>query len=317
MQDPELPFFSVIVPVYNKELHISRSIESVLNQSFSNFELIVVCDPSTDNSNAEVAKFTDPRIRVFYRDEPGPGGYAARNLGISEAKAKWIAFLDADDEWYSEHLMKMKEGINKYPDCMFFSCARIADFKNVRKRDAFSLSQKSNPVTITFLEYLQLCKSGRRPNNTNSVVINKRLMPSSIWFPESRCDRSGDLYLWVVLMSKAKEMVWLSHVGSISYRDIVGVSKSSVPSIDINKQMVAEVSEELTDCELQALRSYSNRLIRTAWLEVRRIGRFDSGRLYSHFFWTKKDFGFCCFWSFVSLLPSQVINLARSIKGAI
>lgn len=68
------PFFSVIVPVYNKEPHIARSIGSILNQTFTDFELIIVCDPSTDESDAEVAKFIDARIRVFHRDEPGSGG---------------------------------------------------------------------------------------------------------------------------------------------------------------------------------------------------------------------------------------------------
>src|SRR5690554_2524745 len=118
------PFFSVVIPVYNKEPHIARSINSVLNQSFQDVELIIVCDPSTDNSNAEVAKFTDPRIRVFHRDEPGPGGYAARNLGIKEAKAEWIAFLDADDEWYLDHLAEMKNLFVDFPNVSVMSCAR-------------------------------------------------------------------------------------------------------------------------------------------------------------------------------------------------
>jgi glycosyltransferase involved in cell wall biosynthesis len=98
------PFFSVIVPVYNKEKYVSRAISSILNQSFDDFELIIICDPSSDNSNLEVLKFHDSRIKIFNREIPGPGGYAARNLGIENSNGKWIAFLDADDEWYSNHL---------------------------------------------------------------------------------------------------------------------------------------------------------------------------------------------------------------------
>src|SRR5690625_1627721 len=101
------PFFSVVIPVYNKELYVARAINSILNQSFKDFELIIVCDPSTDSSNSIVRKFSDRRIKVFNRNKPGLGGYAARNLGIKNSSGQWISFLDADDEWYLDHLQKM------------------------------------------------------------------------------------------------------------------------------------------------------------------------------------------------------------------
>ena len=90
---------SVVIPLYNKGPHIARSINSVRSQTFQDFELIIVNDASTDNSLGEVARFKDPRINLYHREKPGPGDYAARNLGIEKAKAEWIAFLDADDEW--------------------------------------------------------------------------------------------------------------------------------------------------------------------------------------------------------------------------
>jgi len=80
-----IPFFSVVIPIYNKGPHIHRSISSVINQTFQNFELILVNDASTDNSLEEIQKFTDEHIRLFQRTQPGPGGYAARNLGIEKA----------------------------------------------------------------------------------------------------------------------------------------------------------------------------------------------------------------------------------------
>jgi len=86
------PLFSVIVPVYNKGPHIHRSIKSVLNQTFEDYELLLINDASTDNSLEEMQKFTDPRIRILHRDQPGPGGYAARNLGTQEAQANGLLF---------------------------------------------------------------------------------------------------------------------------------------------------------------------------------------------------------------------------------
>ena len=75
-----LPFFSIIVPVYNKGIYVNRSITSILNQTFKNFEIIIICDPSTDNSIEEVNKFSSyQNVRIYYRNERGPGGYASRN----------------------------------------------------------------------------------------------------------------------------------------------------------------------------------------------------------------------------------------------
>jgi len=93
------PFFSIVIPVHNKAPYLGRSIGSVINQNFTDFELILIDDASADRSLVEMQKFADPRIRILHRDAPGAGGYAARNLGVMEAKAEWVAFLDADDEW--------------------------------------------------------------------------------------------------------------------------------------------------------------------------------------------------------------------------
>src|SRR5690606_23125546 len=96
--------FSVIMPVYNKAPHLRRSIKSVLAQSYTGFELIIINDASTDSSYDVLTSFNDPRIRLFNRDRPGPGGYAARNLGIEASSFEWISFLDADDEWEPDYL---------------------------------------------------------------------------------------------------------------------------------------------------------------------------------------------------------------------
>src|SRR5690606_7754713 len=96
--------FSVIIPVHNKAPHLNRSINSVLNQTFLEFELILINDASTDGSMKILESYSDPRIRLLERSTPGPGGYAARNLGIQTAKFKWISFLDADDAWEIDYL---------------------------------------------------------------------------------------------------------------------------------------------------------------------------------------------------------------------
>ena len=117
--------FSVIIPLYNKELSISNTIQSVLDQTFQNFEIVIVNDGSTDNSVKEVEKFDDKRIRLIHQENQGVS--AARNRGIEEAKYEWIAFLDADDLWMENHLEEMTKLIHDYNDCKFNDTPKIYD----------------------------------------------------------------------------------------------------------------------------------------------------------------------------------------------
>ena len=91
------PVFSIIMPVYNVEQYISEAIESVLNQSFKDFELLIINDGSTDNSPkiAEYFKEKDSRILIFHQKNQGLS--AARNFGIKNAKGTFIYFMDSDD----------------------------------------------------------------------------------------------------------------------------------------------------------------------------------------------------------------------------
>src|SRR5574344_1434815 len=93
---------SVVIPLYNKERYIERAIRSVLNQSFQDFEIIVVNDGSTDQSVTIVKDINDSRIRII--NQKNGGVSSARNKGISEAKYAIVAFLDADDVWKENHL---------------------------------------------------------------------------------------------------------------------------------------------------------------------------------------------------------------------
>jgi glycosyltransferase involved in cell wall biosynthesis len=92
------PRISVIIPTYNRAPLIYRALDSVLRQTFSDFEIIVVDDCSQDETSYLVKKHDDPRIRLICH-EKNLGAAAARNTGIEEAKGSYIAFLDSDDEW--------------------------------------------------------------------------------------------------------------------------------------------------------------------------------------------------------------------------
>lgn len=106
--------FTVVIPLYNKESSIKNTLESVLNQQYGDFEVVIVNDGSTDESLTVVEQFQDSRIRIFDQDNQGVS--AARNRGIREAKFEWIAFLDADDFWLENHLLTISLMMKKYPD---------------------------------------------------------------------------------------------------------------------------------------------------------------------------------------------------------
>lgn len=115
-QDCEEQMISVVIPTYNRSKLLKRAVESVLNQTFKDFELIIVDDNSTDNTRETVMDLRkkDSRIKYF-RHKNNQGGSAARNTGIKHAKGEFIALLDDDDEWLPEKLIKQMSLFEKLP----------------------------------------------------------------------------------------------------------------------------------------------------------------------------------------------------------
>ncbi len=107
-----MPTISIIVPVYNTEKYLPRCLDSILSQSFTDFELLLVDDGSTDGSGTVCDKYAvkDNRVRVFHKENGGVS--SARNLGLKEAKGSWICFVDSDDELIQNGLQVMADGVS-------------------------------------------------------------------------------------------------------------------------------------------------------------------------------------------------------------
>ena len=114
-----MPLFSVIIPLYNKENYIQQTIESVLQQTVTDFELLVVNDASTDNSVSVVSKISDSRIKLV-ENAKNVGLSATRNHGISKASGKIIALLDADDLWLPNFLETIQYLHKTFPEASIY-----------------------------------------------------------------------------------------------------------------------------------------------------------------------------------------------------
>ena len=187
---------SVVIPLYNKEKSIASTLRTVLNQTFSDYEIVIVNDGSTDGSVEEIEKVQDDRIRLVH--QPNAGVSAARNRGIEEAKGDLIAFLDADDEWKPEYLATQYHLFQKYPDCSVFAC-------NYEFRD---VSGKVTPTLIHKLpfvgedgilsNYFEVASCSHPPICSISVMVKKQVMQAIGGFPLGI--KSGeDLLTWARL----------------------------------------------------------------------------------------------------------------------
>lgn len=116
-----MPRFSVVIPLYNKEKDILNTLKSVSNQTFNNFEVLVIDDGSTDRSVEVVKQVKDKRIKLITKKNEGVG--PTRNFGVCNAQADYIVFLDADDYWYPNHLENLNTLINTFPDAKWYLTA--------------------------------------------------------------------------------------------------------------------------------------------------------------------------------------------------
>jgi glycosyltransferase involved in cell wall biosynthesis len=149
-----MPTVSIIIPTYNRAHVLGRAIRSVLAQTYQDFELIIVDDGSTDNTERLVKSFNSKKIRyIRHRENKGPA--AARNTGIRSAKGDFIAFQDSDDEWVSEKLEKQMRALATAPPevGIVYTSVYITTKNNRKRFGAYaSLAPKEGDVFSSLLK---------------------------------------------------------------------------------------------------------------------------------------------------------------------
>jgi glycosyltransferase involved in cell wall biosynthesis len=268
--------FSVIIPVHNKKEHVVAAIESVLAQAYDKFELILIDDCSSDGSAELIKPYESENVKIYSRDTPGPGGYAARNLGVEKANYKWVTFLDADDVWFSNHLQTAYDLINKYQQADFFSFSREKIYKG-KKSGYFHPVEEQVDCNTALKRF-----SRKDIFHTNAVVINRDLFFSAGGFPAGKCKRGGDSDLWLRLLLGCKFVVVSPVVTSCYVLDNSGViyGKSSVEKIHpVKDTVISHMRKNPKLNNASDLKRLSNRKS-ISWLAARkRSGDFSLGEL--------------------------------------
>ena len=191
--------FSVIIPLYNKAPYVAKAIESVLGQTYRDFEVIVIDDGSTDQS-LEVAKTFENKSNTII-SQPNSGVSTARNNGVKLAKHPYICFLDADDWWHPTFLEEMKRLITDFPDAGIYGSGYYI-VKNGQERIApIGVPQGFERGIIDYCEVY--AKTLCMPLTSISVVIPKHIFDEERGF-KSQLKFGEDFDLWIRIALKHK-----------------------------------------------------------------------------------------------------------------
>lgn len=210
---------AVVIPMYNRRWCIRRAVDSVLAQTHVDFELIVVDDGSTDGGGDLVRECGDARVCVV--DQPNAGECAARNRGIAEARAEWVAFLDSDDEWLPQFLERVVAMASLHP-------ALGAVFTNLRTyappKPCAHLRFTEPRVIYNYFDFL--LENPGSGMSSSSVMIRKEIIEGIGGFPVG-IHRSGDIDTWL-RVALAAPMGCVPEVQAIFHNETAG-SRTQFP----------------------------------------------------------------------------------------
>jgi glycosyltransferase involved in cell wall biosynthesis len=194
------PRFSVVMPVFNVEAYVAEAVQSVLNQTFVDFELLIIDDGATDRSREICEGFADPRIKII--EQPNRGLAGARNTGIAYARGDYIALLDSDDRWDPKKLALHVIHLDANPDVGVSYCgSRFID------QHGKPLRQRQTPKLSNITAEDIIC---RNPVGNGSAAVIRKSVLDAAAFPhpsvrmrqcyfDEAFRQSEDVELWVRL----------------------------------------------------------------------------------------------------------------------
>tara|TARA_B110000503_G_scaffold137227_1_gene221091 strand:+ start:1036 stop:1800 length:765 start_codon:yes stop_codon:yes gene_type:complete len=200
--------FSIIMPCFNAEKFIKKSIDSVLIQTYKNFELIIVDDQSTDRSAKIINKYLDSDSRLkFIQLKRNSGAGAARNVGLKNTTGRYIAFLDSDDRWHKNKLMIYTRLFKRGHDFLYSNYIKITDNK------------RKNIMVPECIDYKMLLKSNFIP--LSSAAFDSKLLGNLKFL---KMGNAEDYYFWLSMFHRVKNPLGVQRY--LMYYMVTGENKS-------------------------------------------------------------------------------------------
>jgi len=221
MNNAANPLVSVIIPTYNHARYLSCALQSVLDQTYTNWEAIVIDNHSTDNTDEVMARFADSRITYLKIHNNGVIA-ASRNVGIRVAKGEWIAFLDSDDWWTNDKLKVCFDCIDAKVDLVYHKLEIFSDQPRTFIQKTIKSRQVKSPVLIDLL-----LKGNAIVNS--SVLVRKSLLEQIGGINESReMIAAEDYNTWLRIAQLSNQFLYLpqrlgyylQHNNNISLKDM-------------------------------------------------------------------------------------------------
>ncbi len=223
------PLISIITPVYNSAAFIGDTIESVLNQTYTNWEMILVDDVSTDDSVAVIKSFDDDRIKLIQL-EKNSGPAVARNTAILKAKGRYIAFLDSDDLWLPEKLEKQLAFIQQKNCAVVHSAYEIMDAAGNHTGKIISA-----PETLTYNQLLNYNYIGCLTGMYDTEKTGKVLMPD--------ISKRQDYGLWLAILRQGYIACFQHEVLALYRTGRVSVSSNKAATASYNWKILREIEK--------------------------------------------------------------------------
>ncbi|HPQ22063.1 MAG TPA: glycosyltransferase family 2 protein [Saprospiraceae bacterium] len=231
---------SVVIPAYNAEAFIERSLHSVMRQTYKPSEIIVVDDGSTDKTSEIIKKYGE---RICYTYKKNGGEASARNFGVNSAKYDWIAFLDSDDEWTADHLGNFAGIISQKPDLMWFG-APIKHVDEISRKILFTYKKRRRNKLIDNI-YFEDYLSALPPQgffSASTMIINKKVF-SKLGLFDTAKTTGTDVDMWFRIGLHFPEIGYSQDTGVVVYRRQESLSNSKKWDPELTLARFAEIEE--------------------------------------------------------------------------
>ena len=300
-----MPKISVVIPLYNKGFIISKTLESVLVQTFTDFEIVIVNDGSTDSSFEIVSQYTDNRIRLYNQENKGVS--KTRNAGIEYSKSELIAFLDADDYWHPNHLEELYQLYIDFPNCGLYASRyfmKISEENTIKTTYIQAVSDNFRGILPDYF----LASMQYRVGLTSVVAIPKKMIQGNFLFnPELNGQEDLELFTKIAI----DKPVAITNKYTVEYNFAIENQLSKIQFIQ--KKIIKFDQFSADESKNKSLKKFLDLYRLEYALQFRIIGDIKESKFYLKDITTKIPFKTRT----LLVTPSYVLRLLIKIKHAL